>query len=293
MLKFFRQYNKYILTVGVGLLMIAFLIQPTLSMFAPGPGNRAIGTIDGKEISLQDQRQASTTLQVLHEISPVLVQLAGGDPRQRINALGWLLIMHDAQAMGLSASELQADQLLATLGIEQDRLAQLARQMGVSTKLIRQALRDWIIVQTYKELAYGLSHKTIHEKLGHLLAAGQYFQFGYYQGMAMELESAYKGAPRLSAPAIKHFLHDHQSRVQIAAAAIPIDPYLVKAADPDAQTFGPAASPGTVLMQYSPRLVNYDRASILSGTPNPCNTHQTAPFALFADTLRSGPIEPT
>ena len=84
-------------------------------------GNRAIGTINGEEINLVDQRQAATTLQILQEISPVLIQLAGGDPRQEINALQWYLIMHDAHAMGLSASELQIDQLLKTLGIEQDR----------------------------------------------------------------------------------------------------------------------------------------------------------------------------
>ena len=77
MLKFFRQYNKYILSVGVALLMIAFLIQPTLSMFAPSPGNRTIGTIGDTEITLQDQRQAGTTLRagancrlgLFHEIS--------------------------------------------------------------------------------------------------------------------------------------------------------------------------------------------------------------------------------
>lgn len=233
MLKFFRQYNKYILSIGVALLMVAFLIQPTLSMFGPSPGNRAIGTIHGQEITLLDQRQAANTLQLLQEVSPVLIQLASGDPRERINAMLWLLIIHDAQSMGLSASQLQVDQLLSTLGIEQDQLAQVARQSGVSVKVIRQALQDWIIAQAYKELAFGLGHKSVQDKVAHLIAAGQFFQFRYFQGMAMELEAAYKGSPRLSTPAIKHFLHDHQSRVQIAAVAIPDDAYLAKMDEPD------------------------------------------------------------
>ena len=81
MLKFFREYNKYILVVGVALLMVAFLVGPTLSMFAPEPGAEMIGSIGDRQVTILDLRQAKSELTLLQDVAP----RTGPPGRQRQN----------------------------------------------------------------------------------------------------------------------------------------------------------------------------------------------------------------
>ena len=83
---------------------------------------------------------------------------------------------------------------------------------------------------------YGLTHMTIKERLEHYVAAGRFLQFGYYQGAAVEIESAFRGSPRLSEPMLTRFLHDNQATTQAVAAVIPSDRYLTRTSQPDEQT---------------------------------------------------------
>ncbi len=232
MLKFFRLYMKYILAVFVAMLMVAFLVEPTLRMFGPDPAGEVIGTLDGREITLGDQRQAGTQLQVLEQISPVLLQFgAVGSGQGR--ALRWMLMLHEAQAMGLSASQAQVDQLLATVGLGSTRIDAVAGRIGVSVETVRRVLKNWLTVQSYKELIDGVVHLPIAQRLDHWEAAGRFMRMGYYQGAAVEIESALHGAPRLSEPLLQRFVYDHQAKAKITATAVSSDRYLSRVESPD------------------------------------------------------------
>ena len=232
MLKFFRKYNKYILVVGVALLMVAFLIQPTLSMFGPNPAGEVLGTIDGEEVTRGEQRQAGNDLAVLREVAPVLFLLTGNGPAEIPSPLQWLLMLRDAQGMGLSASDTQVRQLLGMLELDDPALAKLAHRLNISIDAVRQAIQHWLVIQSYKELVNGLEHLSVEQRLKHYAAAAQFSQFGYYQGAAVEIESAFKGTPRLSEPLLKRFLYDHQAMVRITAVSVPKDPYRSRIDEP-------------------------------------------------------------
>ena len=62
MLQFFRKYNRYILAIGVSLLMVAFLVQPTMQMFGPNPQKRTLGYIDGAKVTALDIQEAANLL---------------------------------------------------------------------------------------------------------------------------------------------------------------------------------------------------------------------------------------
>ncbi len=235
MLRFFREYNKYILVVGVGFLMVAFLIQPTLSMFVPDPTGEVIGTIGDDQITLGEQRRAGTDLWVLNELAPILADLGGSKPGAAPDSFGWLLMLHDARSMGLWASGTQVDEMLGTIGLDEDRLAGLARRLGVSANVVEQALRNWITIQAYKELVLGVVHDPGRQRLQHYLEAGQYLQFGRYQDAVLAIGSAYQGRARLSGPLVERFLQDHQTTVKAAVLAIPSDRYLPQVSEPDEQ----------------------------------------------------------
>jgi len=198
MFKFFRQYDKLILTVGATLLMIGFLIQPTLSMFAPDPTNssQAIGMIGDTQLTFGDQRQAANQLRAISALSPQLAQVSGFD------SLQWLLILHDADRMGLSVSWAQVDQFLGEIGQDDAMLGATARRLGLSTESIRQAARDWVVVQEYVELVYGLTHG---------------------------------GQPRISEPLRQRFLYDYQATVKVSALPIRADQYLEQIDEPNEQ----------------------------------------------------------
>ncbi len=235
MLKFFRQYMKYILAVFVALLMVAFLIQPTLSMFAPDPLSQVIGSIGSQELTLGDERIAGTELALLQATSPVLVQLASGIAPQPPRASQWLLMLREARAMGLSASEAEVDQLMATLGLDETRLPQVLERTNASVGRIRGALRSWLIVQAYKELLYATQHRRVSQRLEDYLRGMQFLQFGYLQGAMALIGQAMMGSPRLSQPLLERFLYDHQTTVQTAFAAAATDLYLDQSGEPDEQ----------------------------------------------------------
>lgn len=231
MLKFFFKYNKYILAVGVTFLMITFLIQPTLSMFRPDPSDAPVGTIEGKEVTLGEQRTAGAELQVLQALSPLLGQLSSADPTQ------WMLVLRDARAMGLSASQAEVEGLLVSLGIDDSRLAQAARRMGTSIDLVRQAVAHWIVAQQYHELVSGLGHLPLvadvntPSRIGHVLRGARLLQAGYVTDALLELESA-RGVPRVSEPLAKHFLQDQLARVRVVAVGVDSGRYQDRAGQP-------------------------------------------------------------
>lgn len=243
MFKLFRQYNKIILVIGAALLMVAFLIQGTLSMFMQtSPSDIPIGETSGRELTLMDRQTAAAELQILNGLNPVLGQAASvliGQSEEK--ELKWLLMTEDARQMGISASDVQVDGILDGVGVDSQQLIVIARAMGASPDLIRQAVRHWLMVDQYRELMLGQTHISSVQRLTTLVQAYSLRQqaqtTGDYQAYIQSelLFGAADGSARLSSPLVKHYIADQQATVSGQVAVISSDRYLEEAAQPSDQ----------------------------------------------------------
>lgn len=240
-LRFFRKYNKWILVVGVSILMIAFLVGPTLQMIAPKPEKRSIGTIDGETITLRDHRSAQAELGILSAVHWTLAFFATDDQLRSDgnssatnadNALKWLLMRSGAAAMGLTASNDEVGQLLRLLEVEDDQIARIASSSGVPSETVREVLRDWITVQDYKELLYGRGHIRMEDRLAKYQQAARFLQFGFLPGYRVIADGAH-GSHRISRPLLERFLHDQSAKVKITAMRIGADRFISEVTSPD------------------------------------------------------------
>ena len=69
MLKFLRKYQKWMLVVFCGALMVAFLIPQAVSQFAPNPAKAVLATIyDGEEIAREEVQRVSADVQMLRRL---------------------------------------------------------------------------------------------------------------------------------------------------------------------------------------------------------------------------------
>ncbi len=245
MFKLFRLYQNYILAIGVTLLMCVFLVQGTLpSFFTPNPGTQVIGTINSQKITVADERAAEMDLQILKGLSPLLVldERAGND-----SALRWLLMVRDAKSQGLDTSDATVAKIEAELGFSNEEMerAQRARELGSSVAGIDRAVRDWDIVQQYKELVLGLGHLSADQRIERYQQAMMMAQIYGSQGSPAEINrminSAIAGAQgtiRVSEPLLSHMLQEIFASVKISAAGVPADRYLpqVKSTPPEELT---------------------------------------------------------
>ena len=242
MLKLFRQYMNYILAVIVTVLMIAFLIQPTLSIFTPQPGKEPVGTIDGQEITRTVLHQAAVELELLESLAqllrlPLLVPPGIEEPIQ------WMLAKQEAQSLGLSSSHYESQQLL----VMADRLrgqdgwaaAQIAlfhQRNRVTSDMVHALLGQRLTYQKYLGLIRGLDYPSLPQQIIHLQTAMQFYQAGYSTGSDQEM-LAMQGTPRLSDPLRRRIVLDQFSTVTVEALAIDSQRYLhrVEAQPSDAQ----------------------------------------------------------
>lgn len=230
-LKFFRTYSKYFLVVFAALLMVTFLMQPLVDLIQPKYEDQVIGEVGGREITVGDRALATNELNLIDMLIPAGRYLALGErPDGNDDALQWILMLHDAREMGLSASETSIDLVLQSLGIDDQVLGMLRQQTRVSEAFIRQALRNWILTQTYREVVLGQAHTPIQIKLQYARFAAQNpFMGGMFITVA-------QGSPRLSAPLVRHYVSDQGSRVGGKYALVGHERYLDQVAPPtDAQ----------------------------------------------------------
>jgi hypothetical protein len=223
-LKFFRKYNKWILGVGGSLLMIIFLIQPVMSMFTANPDSFVLGEFEGGEITRGDHKAAAGDMMVIRPFG-LLLDPDGGSESD--DAMRWALILKDAQRLGLSASLLEVEQLKFESGKSDADMEMMASRVNATPGYIRHAMRNWLIVQSYKELLAAQSHLSGHERasmLRQMMANRQ--GSGIYQAMAY-------GTSRLSRPMIDHFLQDQGARVTGRAVLIRADQFLDDTPKPD------------------------------------------------------------
>ncbi|MCC7146742.1 MAG: hypothetical protein IT443_09870 [Phycisphaeraceae bacterium] len=228
MLKFFRKYllNKWVLALGGVLLMVVFLMPQG------GMGNRGynpvIGRLEGKKVYQSQRAAMAGELEILGRISPVL-RLTAAE-----NDLHWMLMLHEARAMGLSGSEAEAVHILAELGLTTMDLQRLMREARVPEGDILMMLGDYAMVQRYKELVRGVKHTPIRQRLRLYATIGA--QFG-----AAALRQADKvlpwtlGEARLSLPVLERFVYDQSSRVKVAVLPIDSRRYLPETPAPSAE----------------------------------------------------------
>ena len=211
MLKFFRKYNKWILGVGGSLLMIVFLIQPVMSMFQADPDSFVLGTFDGGEMTRGDVKAASSDLHVLRQFGLLLDPDGSNDTE---DAIRWALILKDAQRLGLSASLLEVNQIKLEAGKSDADIEMLAARLNATPGYIRHAMRNWLIVQRYKELLAAQEHMPGQQRaalMRQMLTNRE--MSSVYQAMAY-------GSSRLSKPLLEHFLQDQGSQVTGRAVLI-------------------------------------------------------------------------
>lgn len=147
-LKFFRQYNKWILAFGASALMIVFLIGPLMQSLGPNPANRTLGTINGKtKITFRDLSVADTELKLLQSI----VGAAAYEPLQ------WRLMLYEAGQLEISASLGEVNQMLDQMPVD---LPTLAASRTVSIDALRNAVRNLLTVIRYRWLVSGLNYQS-------------------------------------------------------------------------------------------------------------------------------------
>lgn len=100
MLKFFRKYNKVILSVGFAFLMVVFLLPAGVSNLVGDPRSRPVIKYDGGEITQGEMMQAQQELQFLSRIHPAFVPVLLSLDDRRAGE-HWLLLSREAEAAGL------------------------------------------------------------------------------------------------------------------------------------------------------------------------------------------------
>jgi len=225
LLKFFRKYNKWILGVGGSLLMIVFLIQPVMSMFQPDVDSQVRGTFDGGELTLGDIKAATGDLSVLRQFGLLL----DADPDElsgNQDPIRWALILKDAERLGLNASMREVDLLQLEAGRSDADLELIASRVNATPGYIRHAMKNWLVVQSYKELLAGQSHTPANERaamMRNMLTDQQ--SAGFYEALAY-------GTSRLSKPLVEHFLQDQGAAVQGRAVVVDARRFLDDAPQP-------------------------------------------------------------
>lgn len=234
MLKFFRQYNKWILAVGASFLMIAFLVDPSMWAGGGDDGGEPIGSANGREITINDHRQADAELTVLRHLG--LPTLVDEGPE------AWLLMKTEADMLGIKAGQLDVDTVLGLIGMDDRAVLQVASSVRANADFVRETIRSWAIIQSYRELILGLGHRTLQDRLGMYLTASnlyqqvsqapEFLQQYYIQQAAVAVEAA-SGQPRVSEPMFQRMAMDQLAMVKFTALAIPSLKVLPSIGEPD------------------------------------------------------------
>jgi len=259
LLKFFRKYNKIILVVGCVVLMIAFLIQPVVSIFMPDPRNQPIGRIGERTLTVRDRQSAEAQLQLfergLRPISMLVSTML--DPSDR--NLHWLLMKDEARSMGLGASSTEVANALAMMGMDDAQVEELAQQFGASPEFVRASVADWLMLEQYRDLmrarafeprivadsgqsaitvsSPGLQRlRALQQVFGYLNAAQQAenpMQGRLFMMLAEQLElRTVLGSQRLSQPVLRAAFQDQRAQISGRLLLIPADKFIDEAAEP-------------------------------------------------------------
>ena len=237
--KFFRQYNKVILVVGGCVLMVAFLIPQAVQMFGPNPERETVGQINGQDVKRGQVQYATFELELLRQIFSLAVRI--DDPLQ------WLMLQREAADAGLWASESEVSLALATVGVDDQQLADIAQRAGVTPAGVRQAVRHWLMAEQYTQLVRGGAYQDpaglspspalvrietlqqMIQQVSQMQQAGNQINPAMLQYAMESAHRAVDGAHRLSVPMLEHFAQDTYARIGGQVALIEPDPQSVEA----------------------------------------------------------------
>ncbi len=256
MLRFFNRYGKYVMVAIMALLMVAFTIQPVISMFNPDPGKAAAATFaDGTEVSNNELARAEGMLTLLEQLdfvySSSLVQAVGTQQAMNMGLINifnggalspvfrplydrggtrseraerWLMLQHDAAALGIDASSGEVFELLEaafgtdswTFDDEAKNRATAQRAMRQPAGVVRDVARQLLVAQKYADEVTGRPYEA------DLVADLQARSFGVTPA-------------RLSEPLRQRLVVDSNARVTGRYTLIDADRYTDEVPQPTAQ----------------------------------------------------------
>ena len=223
MLRFFRQYSKYMLAFFCVALMFVFLIEIPLNKIGGGGGRggattETLGHIGGRAITNADIRMAASDHAILRSLSPVLSV-------EYLEEMQWVLMLADADRLGLSASRKEAEEILKAAGVTDGDLRAIMKNQGVTLQHVFDSVRNWSIVQQYQNLALGLAHTNTVDRLAQTSRMVEMFrgQIDPRQVPSLFLMSA--GGTPVSEPMLKRVVYDQRAEAKITAAEIPASLY--------------------------------------------------------------------
>lgn len=164
MLKFLRKYQKWMLVVFCGALMVAFLIPQAVSQFAPNPTKQVLATIyDGQPITRGEVQRVIADVQTLRRLRIEALPALSIIPQtgsERDDAISWMLIQRAAEHNGLGASQQEAFNLIATvLGLEDfDSLETRAKEIGANASYLLELGRQYLVAEQYRQLVAGIEY---------------------------------------------------------------------------------------------------------------------------------------
>jgi len=232
MLKWLRIYQKYILAVGVTLLMVVFLVPSSLLMLQPQPADQVVGELDGRELKAGRTHEAGVTLRVLSALHPMLlpaVNVEGGDT----DGLPWVLMLQGAEDAGLNASVSEAIAVLDLLQLSEQDYALLASNYNLAPAHVHEAVRQWIVIRRYQDLLTGVRFTSLSERLAAMQTAMMAAQTQQQFLMQMAF-STLRGEPRMSDALIASFTADLEARASIELVTLSTANALNDAAPDDA-----------------------------------------------------------
>ncbi len=127
MLKALRKYNKWILIIGGTLLMMAWLVQPTIQQIGGDPASRVVATLDGVKLRFNVYQLAAYELAALERYTGGL--LPGAMGIQRKDEKHWIILTREAAAAGFIGEDQDGPEWTPELA---EALAnnEMSRQLG-------------------------------------------------------------------------------------------------------------------------------------------------------------------
>ncbi|MDX9910795.1 MAG: hypothetical protein RBS39_03080 [Phycisphaerales bacterium] len=116
MLKVLRKYNKFIIAVGMSLLLVAFLLPQAIQQFGHSPRNVTVARMGTSKISAMELGRAGQEAAALDLFNPGLVQALGME--KNAADAHWFLLTREAERAGLVGDSTDGLQLIDLLAGE-------------------------------------------------------------------------------------------------------------------------------------------------------------------------------
>lgn len=195
MLKTIRKHNKWLM-VGFGvLLMVTWLIQPTLNQLSRAYDSRVVAKLDGRGITARDMGTASRELSVLKTLAPGFINVVGIEDH---GVDYWLMLSREAEEAGFVGGDRDGetwDEPVATIAY-QLAFREYAQRFGpeFARQLVNQQAAQQFAAQARDEVPRFIESASANN---HLSIRQTHQALAKARGVYRMLE-AYRAAGRLS-----------------------------------------------------------------------------------------------